>query len=36
MAAGGLTVSGRVLMTVGLQVPVLHPEQALVLHLLAG
>ena len=36
MAAGGLTVSGRVLMTVGLQVPVLHPEQALVLHLFAG
>ena len=36
MAAGGLTLSGQVLMTVGLQVPVLHPEQALVLHLLAG
>jgi alpha-galactosidase len=35
MAAGGLTVSGRVLMTVGLQVPILHPEQALVLHLAA-
>jgi alpha-galactosidase len=31
--AGGVTVSGRALGTAGLQMPVLQPEQALVLHL---
>jgi alpha-galactosidase len=32
-AAGGVTVTGRVLAAAGLQMPVLLPEQALVLHL---
>ena len=35
-ASTGLVVTGEVLMHVGIQVPVLHPEQAIVLHLLAG
>jgi alpha-galactosidase len=32
-ASQGLVVTGEVLMQVGLQMPVLHPEQALILHL---
>ena len=32
-AADGIVLTGQVLMRVGLQMPVLHPEQALVLHL---
>ena len=32
-AADGIVLTGQVLMTVGLQMPVLHPEQALILHL---
>jgi len=33
---GGCTLTGRVLTTVGLPAPVLRPEQALVLHVVAG
>jgi alpha-galactosidase len=32
-AADGIVLTGQLLMTVGLQMPVLHPEQALILHL---
>jgi len=32
-AADGIVLTGQVLMQVGLQMPVLHPEQALILHL---
>ena len=32
-AADGIVLTGQVLMRVGLQMPVLHPEQALILHL---
>jgi len=35
-AAAGIVLTGQVLMRVGLQMPVLHPEQALVLHLTTG
>jgi alpha-galactosidase len=35
-AAGGIVLTGQVLMRVGLQMPVLHPEQALILHLTQG
>ena len=32
-AADGIVLTSQLLMTVGLQMPVLHPEQALILHL---
>ena len=36
ITAGGLTISGRLLESVGLELPILQPEQALVLELPAG
>jgi alpha-galactosidase len=32
-AAAGIVLTGQVLMRTGLQLPVMHPDQALILHL---